>query len=111
VAPFTLFITDCCTSGDRFGVFDNTVSVGVTPVPSTADSCFLPPAGCVGNPGMSQASFLFGAGSHSFTFTAFAEISPAGEAFFRLDAATPEPSTWIFLASGLGVACFFRRRK
>jgi len=112
-APFTLFITDCCAGGDRFEVFDNSASVGVTPVPSTIGSCFGPPDGCVGNPALSQASFLFGAGSHSFTFTAFAEIaSTSTEAFFRLDAAdTPEPSTWIFLASGLGIAAFLRRRK
>jgi hypothetical protein len=110
-APFTLFVTDCCTSGDRFEVFDNAVSVGITPVPSTMDTCFQPPAGCVGNPGMSQASFPFNAGSHSFAFTMFAEVAPNGEAFFRLDAATPEPSTWIFFASGLAVAGFLRRRK
>ena len=112
-------MTDAFAQGDRFEVYDNGVSLGLTtqvntggpfaPLPDQAWS--LPNA-------FSQGSWNLGAGAHSLTFAIVQNVAgvPNGflnTAYFRVNpgvvlAEAPEPGSLCLLAFG-GVAFAFRR--
>jgi len=96
----TLRVVDSFAAGDRFEVFDFGVSLGLTSVPVDTGDCGDDPVPCVANSDMSQALFLLGGGAHSISIAPVAAPNGPG-AGFLLAEAVPEPSTWLFLASGL----------
>jgi hypothetical protein len=78
----TLTVTDAFNIGDRFEVFDNNVSLGLTSVPGTSGSCGDDPEVCVTNSAVSHATFNLGSGAHSITIKANISVGGQGAAYF-----------------------------
>jgi hypothetical protein len=115
--PAEVLITDLFQAGDRFEVFDNLSSLGVTSVvANTGVSTCNGDIGCaLASLAYSHASFSLGAGAHSITIDIIqnATRTSGGAAVFSAVAAVPEPGTWLLLGSGLaslGLAALHRRR-
>jgi PEP-CTERM motif len=122
--PAILVVTDAFIAVDRFQVFDNLVSLGLTSAPSgvTPAQCDAGPAGDTSNPvfcfqdaNYSHGVFALGDGSHSLTINHTAGI--AGAAYFCAQGPSncgvklPEPSAMFLMGSGLvGLAAWGRRR-
>jgi hypothetical protein len=90
-----LTVTDAFLDGDRFQVFDNNTSLGLTS-PATDDGTQVGgnADAALANPKFSSRIFLLAAGSHSITIetVGIAQGHTAGTAFLRADAATPPSS-------------------
>jgi hypothetical protein len=97
-----LTVTDAFLTVDRFEIFDNLVSLGLTSVPVVTGDCGSNPVPCLADPLASHGIFALGGGAHSITINHL--IGQSGAAYFRVDsavAAVPEPATFGLL--GLGV--------
>ena len=103
--PAAVLITDLFQAGDRFEVFDNLASLGVTSVVANTgvDTCDNDIACALASLAYSHASFSLGAGTHSITIDIIqnAAGTSGGAAVFSAVAAVPEPGTWLLLGSGL----------
>lgn len=106
--PAFLRVTDVLESGDRFQVYDNGASLGLTSLPDGVSDCGDDPAVCLTVAGMSKADFPLAAGAHSLTL--IATLSPGGGGSGYL-AVVPEPATLLTLLVGLAAAAGFARRK
>jgi hypothetical protein len=105
-APATFQVTDAFNDGDRFEIFINGTSFGLTSVPTNDrtniganyDAAFASPL-------FSHGSYALGAGT--YTITGLVTLSPygSGGAAARLVdgvSAVPEPATWAMLIFGFG---------
>jgi PEP-CTERM motif-containing protein len=114
----SIFITDLGVRGDRFEVFDNAVSLGVTSVPINdgGGTCAFNIGDCSVALGYSRGTFAVGPGAHSLTInlTQNAAGTTFGNAAFSVSAAAavPEPGTLLLWSSGAAALAlrFWRRR-
>jgi len=94
-------VTDAFNRTDRFEIFDNLASIGLTSLPSGSGSCGDNPVPCLADPLVSHGIFALGAGAHSITINHL--IGSGGAAYFRVDASTPVPEPATLGLLGLGV--------
>ncbi len=106
-----LTVTDAYLDGDRFQVFDNGTSLGLTSVPtSDGFSVFNNADAARADSRFSSGVFALAPGSHAITIqiTAIASGYPGGTGYLRADAvdptATPEPAGLTLLAAA--AACW-----
>ena len=111
----TLFIMDLFQHGDRFEVFDNASSVGVTSIVTNdgLDPCDNDIGCAIGDANYSRLSIDLGGGSHSITINVIQNAlnSNAGAAVFSVGSAVPEPATYSLIAMGLGLMALIRSRR
>lgn len=102
--PVVLAVTDAYLQDGNFEVFDNAVSLGITPAVSenVDHSCGAGPDLCLSDPLMSHREWILEAGSRSVTIQVLSSPFGEGDAFFRVgDADVPEPGSLLMLAAGL----------
>ena len=105
-----IFVLDLFAYGDRFELFDNSVSLGLTSsVVTGGGPCGGDIACAIADSGYSRGSFDVGAGSHSLTIN-FVSGFGQGAAVFQVGA-VPEPSTFGLVAVGLGALAAIRRKR
>ncbi|MCU7370610.1 PEP-CTERM sorting domain-containing protein [Paucibacter sp. O1-1] len=110
--PFVLRVVDFFLPGDSTQVLSNGVLLGATPTVAFDDSQFADtPDAALGNPVWSQASWVLGPGS--YTFTGLPGTLPTGSANLAISVtAVPEPASAAMLLAGLlGVVGMARRRR
>jgi hypothetical protein len=115
--PATLQVVDLYVSGDEFAVYDNSVFLAYTSVPTSNGACGNDIGCALGDPtDYSHGAWLLGAGTHSITIqleqSAFG--STGGAAVLSAtgtEGAVPEPGTATLLICGLGILGFRFRRK
>ena len=112
VGPAQLVVSDGFNSGDRFELFDNLSSLGLTSTPTGGGNCGSDITACLADITISKGTFILGAGSHSLTGTIAASFG-AGAGFFQVAdiTAVPEPVTFSIFGAGLLGAAAMRRRK
>lgn len=102
--PVVVTVLDLFNRGDRFELFDNVVSVGITSIPVNDSSgvCGGDIACALGNQTYSRGVFTLGLGSHSLTINVVqnAGTSAGGAAVFQVSA-VPEPATFVLFGAGL----------
>lgn len=110
-----LQVTDAFLSGDRFEVFINSISQGLTSAPtSLGDQAQADFDLAFSDAKWSSGSFLLGPGSYTVTGTTV--LSPfggggAGIQLISAQGAVPEPATWALMILGLGTIGFAMRRR
>ena len=100
-----LQVTDAYLSGDRFEIFFNLVSQGLTSDPtSTGDFIGGDFASAFLDARWSSGSYLLGPGSYSITGIATLSPFQGGDGGIQLvsAAAVPEPGTWAMMILGFG---------
>jgi hypothetical protein len=106
---FTFTIQDAFLAGDRFELYANNSSAGLTSVPGFGSCWDI--NNCVGDSNMSRGSFAFAPGNYSFQIRTNATPFGSGAALMRIDETeVPEPSTAALLLIG-GVGLVARRRR
>ena len=116
--PATLDIQDLFNDGDKFQVFVDGVSVGMTSSPTNDGTlCGNDPLSCVGNSKFSSGAFVIsGAGNHTISISVIQESTvgtETDEAALELigsggggggggGGGVPEPTTFSLMALGLG---------
>jgi hypothetical protein len=110
-----LTVTDVQNPGDSFNIFNSGVLIGLTPTVAANGNvfCGFDPVPCMQDSRFSSAVFSLAAGNYSITITARDSPFGSGVGYFRIDpAAVPEPTTILFLGTGLaGVAVKLRKRR
>jgi hypothetical protein len=112
-ATATFKVTDAFLSGDRFGVFENGLSVGQTSAPgSVGDQIGSNYDAAFADPRWSHAAYVLGPGVYDFTGIATESPFGGGGAAVELVAGgVPELGTWAMMILGFGgVALQLRRR-
>ncbi len=115
--PFTFTIVDGFASGDRFALLNGATLIGTTSAPTAGGSCGSDITACRASAAHSQAMFMLAAGSYAFDIRVEANAPgfEDGAAFFEITQAvttTPEPATYVMLASGLlAIGGIARRRR
>jgi len=128
----TLTVTDLEDSGDYFEVFDNGAPMALSASPfaipgqsgviSGGNSYTSTPCGgcafvgddiddALGNADFSSGTFALGAGSNDITIYYVGSEGYGDMAFIAETSATPEPSSFVLLATGLMGLMFAFRRK
>ncbi len=105
-----LTVTDVYVDGDRFQVFNNNLSLGLTSVPLNDGSLLTgDPGQAVLDSRLSHGTFLLPPGSNSITIETVQTASgyPSGGGFLRVDPVAsavpmPEPGTLTLAVLGLG---------
>lgn len=117
--PATLQVVDLYQAGDEFAVYDNSVFLAYTSVPTntSADPCTNDIGCALGDPtDYSHGAWSLGAGTHSITIQLeqAALYSTGGAAALSVagtGGAVPEPGTATLLICSLGILGFRFRRK
>ncbi|HTU58892.1 MAG TPA: hypothetical protein VMF89_10675 [Polyangiales bacterium] len=111
-----LTVTDAGFAGDRFEIFDNGLSLGLTsavPADGAGLDVGLDFAAALANPSFSSGFFYLGAGSH--TITGFLSQSAADVLNSTVGAISatpvPLPASVLLLFSGGGLMSLFARRR
>lgn len=110
--PAWLTVLDLFLSVDRFEMFDNAASLGLTSAPVAGGGCGSDITCSLGDPSYSVGAFLLGAGDHSLT--GLHVEGQGGAAVFQITAAAaavPEPSSLGLLGAALAGFGLFRLRK
>ena len=111
----TVTLLDLFIQGDRFELFDNLVSLGVSSLPGDDNTCVANIGCALSDPGYSRLVVALGGGAHSLTINNVTSASPTGgAAVFQVaaPAAVPEPASLLLVASGLaGCAARIRARR
>lgn len=122
-APWTfsgaavLQVVDLYLEGDQFEVFDNSIALGDTSVPSNAggNDCANDIGCAVSDANYSYGEWSLGAGSHSITIEAIQDAAGFSDGAAALSVGggtpTPEPGTVALLFAGLGVLGLGRRAR
>jgi hypothetical protein len=115
-----IFILDLFAAGDRFELFDNSVSLGQTSVPGQTGGCdediACAIAAASGGNSYSWGFFSVGAGSHSLTIQTVDSPFQGGAAVFAVGdfsnpvGGVPEPATVGMMGGGLGLLAALARR-
>jgi len=99
-------ITDCCTIGDRFEIFVDSVSQGLTSATAPAD--FGVPSGAFTGPAswadsrLSKISLVLGPGTYDIDISVVTSVSILSSGgFIQVLSIVPEPSVLGLLALGL----------
>jgi hypothetical protein len=112
----TLTLVDAFLSGDRFELFDFGTSLGLTSAPLAGADCGDDPLVCLADPGMSQGTFLFGAGTHSISILPTSAPDFGGTGYFNVvtgggsPTTVPEPDTLLLISAGLLAIVLMRVR-
>ncbi len=109
----TATVLDLFQRGDRFELFDNSVSLGLTSAPPNdgANPCGASIAVCLVASGYGVGVYNLGSGAHSLTILVnqFTLAGGGGAAAFQVG--TPEPGTLVMPGMGLAGLGLFRYRK
>ncbi|MEO8096202.1 MAG: PEP-CTERM sorting domain-containing protein [Acidobacteriota bacterium] len=107
--PATIFVVDLFLSTDRFEVFDNAISLGLTSVAVAGGACGGDIACSIADARYSRGSFGVGAGAHSLTINFLSGQS--GAAVFSASNSVPEPGSLLSMGAGLAMLGVWSRRK
>lgn len=109
-----LFVTDAFQSGDRFEIFNNSVSMGLTSAPTLGSSCGSVLNCALVDSNFSKAFFALAPGSYSITGTAVLSPFGGGAGAFRVvenPVKVPEPAPLALLGIGLLAALGWKRQR
>jgi hypothetical protein len=112
----SIFVLDLGDIGDRFQVFDNSISLGLTSAITTGNGtnpCGSLDIGCSNADSQySRGLFALGSGAHSITISVIQNAAGTtfGQSVFQVTQAVPEPGTLVFVGTGLLGLGYLRRR-
>ena len=106
-----LSVVDLGFSGDRFNIFANGVSLGLTSSPVAQDTeTIFDIAAALNDSRFSKGNWNLAAGN--YTITGIARDSPFDGGYGALSVmAVPEPESWALLLAGLGIVGTIARRR
>lgn len=106
-----LRVVDLGFSGDRFNIFANGVSIGLTSAPVAQETeAIYDIAAVLNDSRFSKGNWNLVAGN--YTITGIAVASPYGNGYGSMSVvAVPEPESWTLLLAGLGIVGTIARRR